>query len=297
MRVDPHLIGLAIMDMVELNRLRKFSHHASQTRSWCANIGTPDTLVQNKLTTIAPLYASVSGGGFGNLTGDALEVITFKCIKLISERNPRYAYHGHFFLEQPKSSGRFKKTQPPKNICGGTTQKEADFIIYGYDEGPLCVECKNLREWLYPRDVLIKELIIKSYELGAIPIMIDRRIHYTTRSNFLIPAGIIAHESYFQYYPSDQSELAEKVKHKRLLGFTDVRATEEPDKRTVRFFEDNLPKIISLMAQKWKLNRNALYDFAKEEINLSQLYTAISSPAGGKWADAAGGEDDQQPDF
>ena len=37
------------------------------------------------------------------------------------------------------------------------------------------------------------------------------------------------------------------------------------------------------MAKKWKQNRNSLYDFANNSINLSQLYGAIGSPAGGKW--------------
>jgi hypothetical protein len=69
--------------------------------------------------------------------------------------------------------------------------------------------------------------------------------------NFLEPAGIIAHESLFHYYPSDKTDIAEKVKHARSLGFTDVTATEEPHPRTVKFFEQDLPKIVEPVAEKW----------------------------------------------
>lgn len=176
-RIDPHLVGLALMDMLELNRTQKLTHPPTSTKSWYANRGTPSADISERLAQLAPLYHSVSGGGFGNLTGDALEVITFKCIRTIYDQSPRFAYQGHFYLERQKINGRFQKLQPPKAIGGNTTIKEADFIQFGYHEGPLCIECKNYREWLYPRDTIIKELIIKSYELDAIPVLLHRRIH------------------------------------------------------------------------------------------------------------------------
>lgn len=235
---------------------------------------------------MAPLYASITGKGFGNLIGDALEVIVYKCLDQIYTAQPRYTYQGYFHVDEPKNKyGRYPKTQPPKSINKFTTKKEADFHQFGHDVGPLCIECKNYREWLYPHHENIRELIIKSAELGATPVLINRRIHYTTRTNFLEPAGIIAHESYYQYYPADQAELAKKVKHKRSLGFTDVTATENPHPRTVKFFGEILPKIVDFMGERWNANRSALVEYAEGEINLAQLYTEIDSPAGGKWQD------------
>jgi hypothetical protein len=119
--------------------------------------------------------------------------------------------------------------------------------------------------------------------LDAVPLLIARRIHYTTLTNFLEPAGIIAHESFHQYYPSDRAELAARVRDKRSLGFTDVLATEEPHRRTSTFFDTALPAIVNFMAQRWSANAAALVAYAKGEINLAQLYTDIGSPAGGKW--------------
>jgi len=284
-RVDPHLVGLAIMDLQETRRLRDHSHPSDQKTQWYSNLLAKDDQIAERLDELAPLYSQITGGGFGNLTGDALEVITFKCLRGIFERNGRYAYLGYFYLDRPKDKhGRYQKNQPPKSLAGGTTIKEADFVQYGHEAGPLCIECKNYREWIYPQDNKIKELIIKAYELQTIPVMIARRIHYAALTNLLEPAGIISHESYFQYYPADQSDLADRARHARSLGFTDVRASEEPDKRTVKFFNDALPKIVGPMAVKWHRHRDTLYDYAKNNMNISELYTAIGSPAGGKWA-------------
>lgn len=283
-RVNPHLVGLAIFDLLETNRLRKHTHPATASKPWYANPGTSDKDVADRLDEIAPLYASVSGDGFGNFTGDALEIIVYKCLEQIYAAQPRYSYQGCFHLDEPKTEhGRYRKTQPPKSIGNFTTTKEADFLQFGHDLGPLCIECKNYREWLYPNNKIIRELIVKADELGAVPVLIQRRIHYTTRTNFLEPAGIIAHESYYQYFPADQQELAEKAKHKRSLGFSDITASEDPHPRTVKFFTTTLPKIVGYMGERWKANRTALVEFAEHEINLPQLYSAIGSKAGGKW--------------
>lgn len=168
-----------------------------------------------------------------------------------------------------------------------TTTTPGDFLQFGHDCGPLCIECKNYREWIYPHHQIIAELITKAHELGAIPVLVARRLHYTTRTNLLEPAGIIAHESYFQYYPSDQAEIADRAKHKRSLGFTDIMATEEPHERTVRFFSEILPTIAKPMSQKWAANKGALVDYANNQINLAQLYNAIASPAAGNWQELA----------
>ena len=57
--------------MLELNRAQKLIHPPTNTKSWYANRGTPNAEIDERLAELAPLYQSVSGGGFGNLTGDA----------------------------------------------------------------------------------------------------------------------------------------------------------------------------------------------------------------------------------
>lgn len=96
MRVDPHLIGLAIKDLLELNRLAVHVHQATGQKPWYANPGTSPTAVTRRLDVLAPLYASVSEGNFHNLSGDALEVVVFKCLHQVFSGNRRFAYQGQF---------------------------------------------------------------------------------------------------------------------------------------------------------------------------------------------------------
>lgn len=281
-RVDPHLLGLALMDLLETNRLRRLDRGGGK---WFTNPATPDAKADAKLEQLLPLHAAIRDS-FSNLVGDALELVCYKALDQVYARQPRFAYLGSFDLTVPKNAeGRYVKLQPPKFIGPNKTIKEADFLQFGHDAGPLCIECKNYREWLYPHDSLLKELIIKATDLNALPVLIHRRIHYTTITNFLEPAGIIAHESYYQYYPASHANLAKSVNNARLLGFTDVTAVEEPKARTVKFFADILPTISSRMAEAWNRNKTALRRYAEGEINLAQLYSAIGSRAGGKWRD------------
>jgi hypothetical protein len=284
MRVDPHLIGHAIFDLRHLNRLADHHHNSTGNKPWYANIGTTAANVQGRLAELAPLYQSVTGGGFGNQTGDALEIVVFKCLDRLYTADPKYAYQGYFDLAAPTNAeGRHPKVQPPKNIGRFATQKEADFLQFGHTAGPLCLECKNYREWIYPHHQIIIDLISKASDLNAVPVLIARRLHYTTRTNLLEPAGIIAHESYFQYYPPEHSELADKVRHKRSLGFTDIIATDEPHERTTKFISKPLPKIAPEMGKRWAANKAALVEYAQGSLNLAQLYNAIGSPAAGNW--------------
>jgi hypothetical protein len=286
LRVDPHLVSKAILDLLEQNRLATYPHKPTNTKPWYANPGTTQEAVRCRLEILAPLYDQVSGHGFGNLTGDALEIIVFKCLRDIYLRNRRYSYQGSFHLSEPKDrNGRYRKTEPPKTLGDRTSSGLADFYQFGHAAGTLCIECKNLREWMYPDHGLIKELIIKASELGSVPVLVARRLHYTTRANLLRPAGIIAHESLLQYYPPEAADIAAKVKDARLLGFTDVTPSEDPHQRTIRFFSENLPTIVDYMSERWFRNEQALLAFAHNEMNISQLYTEIGSVAGGKWED------------
>lgn len=287
LRVHPHLLGLAIRELLkERNTITAYTHPATGHTKWFANASTSSTAVTTQLDTLAPLYKTVSTGTFLNLVGDALEIITFKTLQTLSDNSPRFSFLGSFDLDAPKTSGgRFRKTEPPNTVSGHTSAGRPDFILFGFDAGPISIECKNYREWLYPHHELIIDLITVALKLKTTPLLIARRLHYTTITNFLEPAGILAHETYYQYYPSDHAELADQARHKRSLGFSDIRATEDPHPRTLKFFLDNLPKVADRAAERFLRNTSALSNYVSDEINLAQFYTAIGSPAGGKWVD------------
>ena len=53
-RVDPHLVSLAIDDLIALRRLAPHFHPVTKKKPWYANIGTKDDLVNDRLRTLAP---------------------------------------------------------------------------------------------------------------------------------------------------------------------------------------------------------------------------------------------------
>ncbi len=275
-RVDPHLLGLALRELHKQRRIVTRYEHEPTNTHWFANARIEQAEVAERLKTLAPLYASVAQGEFRNRIGDALEIATQNAIQRLQERSPRHSFSGHFDLSAPLNrQGRVPKTEPPDNISGQKSAKLADFHLHGFDAGPLCIECKNYREWIYPASTILTDLIEKSVGLSATPLLIARRVHYSTISNLLVPAGILVHESYFQYYPP---ELAVRVREKSLLGFTDVTASYEPAARTVRFFTTELPKLVDGAAKRFASNRAALSDFVAGDLSLGQLYVAIGSP-------------------
>ena len=291
-RVDPHLVSLAIDDLIALRRLAVHNHASTKDKPWYANIGTKGRLVDERLNTLAPLYNQISNT-LSNAIGDALEVATFQALRAAKAKSRRYHFEGHFFLNRPKKDGRFQRRKPPMTIDDFTTTKEPDFIQYGHEAGPLCIECKNYREWLYPTKPYIKHHIIRCADLNCVPVFVVGKIHYSTLTNFFEPAGIIAHKSYYPYFPSDQAAIATRAKHKRSLGFTDILASEEPHQRTVRFFSTTLPKISDYLAERWEHNKEALLAYANGEIHLAQLYNAIGSRAAGKWVEP---DDEERPE-
>jgi hypothetical protein len=279
-QVDPHLLGLAIRELHQHRRIVNRHTHEQTNTHWFANARTSQATVTKHLEILAPLYSQVSQGEFKNRVGDALEIVTQQAILQLQKSAPRHSFSGHFDLSAPLNrQGRVPKTEPPDNISGHRAKKLADFHLHGFDAGPLCIECKNYREWIYPSSSVVTELIEKATALSAIPVLIARRVHYSTIFNLLIPAGVIVHESYYQYYPPEEEELAAKVREKNLLGFTDVTASYEPAPRTIRFFKTELPGLVDEAAARFFANKSALSDYAAHKISLSELYVAIASPA------------------
>ena len=180
MRVDPHLLGFALRDLVERELLSEHSH--SGVHKWFSHRLEKPERIEPVLDKLAPLYAHVSTGQFPNRVGDALEVVVFKAIRELSKTEDRFRYFGSLDIDQPKDAhGRYRKNEPPQRIGENKTLKQADFILSGHQEGMIGVECKNLREWIYPHSPLIKELIIKSFELDVIPLRYNHQSIETVR--------------------------------------------------------------------------------------------------------------------
>ncbi len=107
----------------------------------------------------------------------------------------------------------------------------------------------------------IRELLLKCCSLHVVPVLIARRIHYSTFS-VLSPCGVILHETFSQLYPNTAHELADRVKDKTTLGYHDVRVGNEPDHRLLRFIDTNLPALLPAARDKFERFADLLSEYA-----------------------------------
>ncbi len=64
-RIDPHLLGLAIQELLQERKLvRSYTHAATGSIKWYAYTSTPEAEVRVKLDEIAPLYAHITETNF-----------------------------------------------------------------------------------------------------------------------------------------------------------------------------------------------------------------------------------------
>lgn len=80
----------------------------------------------------------------------------------------------------------YKKEEPQQHIGTRSLKGDVrlDFILRTPDAGPLGLECKNVRHWMYPHVEEITETLDKCLSLDAIPVLIARRIHFATFTVF-----------------------------------------------------------------------------------------------------------------
>lgn len=97
------------------------------------------------------------------------------------------------------------------------------------------IEIKNVREWLYPRDIQPWQLIQNAYRIDAVPIFIARRIHQPTLRFALNPVGGIGIETLRQFMPTDTKAELAGARDKAGLGYSDLDFTEEPPPHLVRY--------------------------------------------------------------
>ncbi len=168
-----------------------------------------------------------------------MEIAVFRALKTQST----LAFFGSYpNLDQHDNATLYAKEEPPSTLSGRAipNAKKFDFLISYPTAGFAGIEIKNVREWFYPDREEVRDLLFKCCHLDVIPILVARRIHYSTFS-VLNPCGVLIHQTYNQLYPTTNAALAEKVKVKTLLGYHDVRVGNEPDTRLIRFIHNNLP--------------------------------------------------------
>lgn len=194
--------------------------------------------------------------------GQALEIAVFRA--LLAQQTLDYL--GHFDdLDDHDDSTPYSKVDPPSRLSGRSCGKRTlDFIVHLSGGSYAGVEVKNIRQWMYPSRQEIKDFLSKCCALDIVPVLIARRIHFSTFSVFS-PCGMLVHQTFNQLYPQTATALAERVKDKHLLGFHDIRLGNQPDSRLFRFIHDNLPNLLPEARAKFDRFKDLLVAYAEGE--------------------------------
>jgi hypothetical protein len=222
--------------MVRNGRLRP--EQKDQT-TWYSLPETPQEEVHARLAELQPIYARTQDGDFKVRLGQTLEIAVQKALQ-DSGREFLGAYND---LEEHEDSTQYRKTEPPLLISGRKMRKgPLDYIVFE-PAGPAGIEVKNYRTWLYPDSSEVKDMLMKCSDVGAVPVLIARRVPFIT-FRLLNLSGCLVHQTYNQLYPGTAAELAALVREKKKLGYHDVRTGSEPDSRMRRFIVELLPELV-----------------------------------------------------
>lgn len=263
MRVDPHIITkgkAALLKTGELTTTQSLWYHLADA---------PSSQVARRIAELDPLHQEISTREFKHRLGQALEIAVYRA--LMGQQQLRYL--GAFLdLDAHDDSAAYTKEEPPSSVSGRTIPRarKFDFLVLHENAGEAGIEVKNVREWLYPDRDEIKALLSKSYHLNAVPVLIARRIHYSTKY-VLGPCGVVFWETLRQRYPATDAALASKVRHKDLLGFHDILLGNEPDPQLTRFVHDILPEAIEAARHPFTHHRDLLGAFGDGEMSYGQL--------------------------
>ena len=258
MRVDPHVLTQARNTLAQQGVVIPF---VSNKENWFHLHDTPESVVRQRLAQLEPVLKAIHQHDFSLRIGQALEIAVFR--SLCSQT--RLHFLGAFpDLASHDDSRVYSKEEPPGSLSGRCLQgkKRLDFIVVERNGGIAAgVEVKNVREWLYPDRIEIRDLLLKCTQLDIVPVLIGRRIPFVT-FRLLNPCGVLLHQTYNQLYPQAERELAAKARDKNLLGYHDIRVGNQPDARLLRFVGENLASVIMGARGRYDEYKDLLHGYA-----------------------------------
>jgi hypothetical protein len=266
-RIDPHLLTQARINLAARGTL---GTRISRGIQWHHLSASDPIFVEQRFADLDALHARTEQRSFTDRIGDTAEIAVLK-----SMQRSHMNFFGHFTdLDKHGDDERYTKHDPDffsgLPIQGG----KLDFILVHPEAGGLGIEVKNIREWVYPDKDIVKDLLRKCIQVDVIPVLVARRIHYSTFT-ILNACGGIIHQIYNQLYPLADAELAEEVRDKTKLGYSDVRVGNEPDARLLKFFGSSLNSIAPSSRNTFNRNKAAIADYVLGSINYAQFVAVL----------------------
>lgn len=261
-RIDPHILTEVRATLVKRGEIVLRRENGIP---WYHLNATPVDVVQQRLDQLRPIYSRTQEHSFKLRVGQALEIAIFRSLQNLHADAPGVHFFGGFRdLDKHDDSTLYSKIEP-EVVSGRRAHRGVVDFVLAVPSGILAaIEAKNSRQWIYPNRSEVKDLLRKSLELDAVPVLIARRIPFVTMY-VLNPCGVLVHETYNQLYPAADAELADLVKDKRLLGYHDIRVGNQADARLHRFITELLVPLLPGARDRLARFRDLLEGYASDE--------------------------------
>lgn len=266
-RIDPHILIPVRNTLVKEGSLQRIREHG---RDWYALADAAPQWVTDRIAAQFEVLRQTLDNAFVHRIGDTLEIAVFRALKA-SGLNSLGGFRG--LTDEPTTRSP-RKEEPPSIFSGRelTGNKRFDFLVGGRTWGG--IECKNIREWLYPDRDEIRHMLRKAVELDIPPILIGRRIPFVTR-RLLQPAGVLLWETRNQFYPPEYDNLAAQMREKTSLGFFDIRVSDYPTPQLEDFVSRIIPEELPNATEKFAAHKDLLAAYAFEEMPYTEFASRI----------------------
>lgn len=261
-RIDPHILTPMrnlLVDEGVVSRL------GGANQNWYHLAQTPPDIVARRLAVQLPVWQAVGTKDLGGRIGQALEIAVYRALLGIQGG----VFFGRYSdLDEHDDSTNYSKDEPPRHIGERATpgKKCLDFLVHHPTAGMLGIECKNVREWLYPGQTEIIEALRKCIALDCLPVIIARRIPFVT-FRLLHACGAISHQMFNQIYPASAQAIADQAKHKDILGYHDIRTGNIPDHRLVAFIQKHLFSVAPAARKRFDEYKDLLAGYASGDLS------------------------------
>lgn len=263
-RIDPHILTEVRNSLVKDGTLTESSHAGVP---WYSLGNTEPGVVTARLAEQLPVYRAFTHGSLTVRTGQALEIATFRALSA----STRPFFGGFPDLANHDDGTLYTKHEPPQNLGNRWLPGDLrlDFLVSsGADY--LGIECKNVREWLYPYREDVLPTLRKCLLLDCVPVLICRRYPYVT-FRLLGACGVILHQCFGQILPASAAAVAQQARNKHLLGYHDIRVGNEPDSRLRRFLANSIHAAAPQARARFDANKDLLQGFAFGDMNYEEF--------------------------
>jgi len=230
------------------------------------------------------------------LLGNALEIPVYERLNKLAADN-KLVLKGKFKNYTPEDHTKAKKTGLTKIINNIKTQGWVDFILQTQNDTAI-IECKNIREYIYPNNEEFRRFLQKALNTNTIPVYIARKHHFTM--NIFRLCGVITHDTQKQIFPPNEADFALMIrktepKNENIIGFHDIAIHNEHEiykddpeyiyNKNIDHFNSNLDKFVFTNLLPSIKKAKKLFDYAKpflqkwlnKEISLTELYQAVKN--------------------